>query len=318
MVQVLQDYYRSHVDAAVGPPRPLITGETFQQLQDRLDSGIWNSFTHLTLLSQRRNVFTVEIGLVGFLSFLCLRVWYVALRKVQRPVYSTMFFLTVVALIWWLVFGTPCIQQTNVSHLCWTDSSMCGSSLTFHRRGTLYHPASMPGLISFQSILFFSGRLKHIWSAYDCRSLLLCSFCGLIFTEDSLLQVYVTTTSEATICTFVSSVMSLMSYVLVHVAFGLCWAICLHSQELNASLLPGALVRFKMNCEVLFIFSSSPHRCCWILEMPIPILTRLPLPLKRLVSPEPYNLLMNLLLAWVSELFSFPFCLRPASLPLLQ
>jgi serine/threonine-protein phosphatase 4 regulatory subunit 2 len=38
--QVLQDYYRSHVDAAVGPPRPLITGETFQQLQDRLDSGI--------------------------------------------------------------------------------------------------------------------------------------------------------------------------------------------------------------------------------------------------------------------------------------
>jgi hypothetical protein len=38
--QVLQDYYGSHVDAAVGPPRPLITGETFQQLQDRLDSGI--------------------------------------------------------------------------------------------------------------------------------------------------------------------------------------------------------------------------------------------------------------------------------------
>jgi hypothetical protein len=40
MVQVLEDYYGSHVDAAVGPPRPLITGETFQQLQDRLDSGI--------------------------------------------------------------------------------------------------------------------------------------------------------------------------------------------------------------------------------------------------------------------------------------
>jgi hypothetical protein len=38
--QVLQDYYGSHVDAAIGPPRPLITGETFQQLQDRLDSGI--------------------------------------------------------------------------------------------------------------------------------------------------------------------------------------------------------------------------------------------------------------------------------------
>ncbi|CAK9868873.1 unnamed protein product [Sphagnum jensenii] len=38
--QVLQDYYGSHVDAAIGPPRPLITGETFQQLQDRLDSAL--------------------------------------------------------------------------------------------------------------------------------------------------------------------------------------------------------------------------------------------------------------------------------------
>jgi hypothetical protein len=29
-------------------------------------------------------------------------------------------------------------------------------------------------------------------------------------------------------------------------------------------------------------------------------------------------LLMNLLLAWVLELFFFRFCLRPATLPLLQ
>lgn len=320
MVQVLQDYYRSHVDAAVGPPRPLITGETFQQLQDRLDSGIWNSFTHLTLLSQRRNVFTVEIGLVGFLSFRCLRVWYVALWKVQRPVYSTMFFLTVVELIWWLVFDTPCIQQTNVSHLCWTDTSMCGSSLTVHRRGTLYHPASMRGLISFQSVLSFRGLLKHIWPAYDCRSLLLCSICGLIFTEDSLLQVYVTTTSEATICTFVSSVMSLMSYVLVYVAVCLCRAICLHSQELNASLLPGALVYFKMNCEV-FLFSHLLHtgiaessRCLSQSWQGCPCLWKG----WCLLSHTTFWLLMNLLLAWVLELFFFSFCLRPATLPLLQ
>ncbi len=35
-------------------PRPLITSETFQQLQDKFDFGIWKKFTNLTLICQRR------------------------------------------------------------------------------------------------------------------------------------------------------------------------------------------------------------------------------------------------------------------------
>jgi serine/threonine-protein phosphatase 4 regulatory subunit 2 len=42
--QVLQDYYKSHADVTVGPPRPLVTGESYQELEDRLTSGL-ESFT---------------------------------------------------------------------------------------------------------------------------------------------------------------------------------------------------------------------------------------------------------------------------------
>jgi len=38
--QVLQDYHKSHIEVAVGPPRPLITGERYQELEDRLTSGL--------------------------------------------------------------------------------------------------------------------------------------------------------------------------------------------------------------------------------------------------------------------------------------
>jgi serine/threonine-protein phosphatase 4 regulatory subunit 2 len=42
--QVLQEYYKSHIDVAVGPPRPLVTGESYQELEDRLTTGL-KSFT---------------------------------------------------------------------------------------------------------------------------------------------------------------------------------------------------------------------------------------------------------------------------------
>ncbi|KAG0582530.1 hypothetical protein KC19_3G066600 [Ceratodon purpureus] len=42
--QVLQDFYKSHMDVAVGPPRPLVTGESYQELEGRLSSGL-ESFT---------------------------------------------------------------------------------------------------------------------------------------------------------------------------------------------------------------------------------------------------------------------------------
>jgi hypothetical protein len=41
-IQVLQDFYKSHMDIAVGPPRPLVTGESYQELEDRLTSGNGN------------------------------------------------------------------------------------------------------------------------------------------------------------------------------------------------------------------------------------------------------------------------------------
>ncbi|KAG0565587.1 hypothetical protein KC19_8G201500 [Ceratodon purpureus] len=44
--QVLQDFYKSHMDVAVGPPRPLVTGESYQELEGRLSSG----FSHPLLL----------------------------------------------------------------------------------------------------------------------------------------------------------------------------------------------------------------------------------------------------------------------------
>lgn len=43
MIQVLQDYYKSHIDVAVGPPRPLVTGESYQELEDRLTTGFFHS-----------------------------------------------------------------------------------------------------------------------------------------------------------------------------------------------------------------------------------------------------------------------------------
>lgn len=42
-IQVLQDYYKSHADVTVGPPRPLVTGESYQELEDRLTSGSFHS-----------------------------------------------------------------------------------------------------------------------------------------------------------------------------------------------------------------------------------------------------------------------------------
>lgn len=42
-IQVLQDYFTSHIDVAVGPPRPLVTGESYQELEDRLTTGFFHS-----------------------------------------------------------------------------------------------------------------------------------------------------------------------------------------------------------------------------------------------------------------------------------
>lgn len=46
-IQVLQEYYKSHIDVAVGPPRPLVTGESYQELEDRLTTGFFH-FTAVT------------------------------------------------------------------------------------------------------------------------------------------------------------------------------------------------------------------------------------------------------------------------------
>lgn len=44
-IQVLKDYYGSNDgNVVVGPPRPLITGETYQELEDRLDSGFSSTY----------------------------------------------------------------------------------------------------------------------------------------------------------------------------------------------------------------------------------------------------------------------------------
>ena len=46
-IQVLQDYHKSHIEVTVGPPRPLITGERYQELEDRLISGSFQHFFQL-------------------------------------------------------------------------------------------------------------------------------------------------------------------------------------------------------------------------------------------------------------------------------
>jgi len=53
LIQVLQDYYKSYTDVAVGPARPLVTGESYQELEDRLTTGFFHSILLSLPVSQK-------------------------------------------------------------------------------------------------------------------------------------------------------------------------------------------------------------------------------------------------------------------------
>lgn len=83
-IQVLQDYYKSHADVTVGPPRPLVTGESYQELEDRLTSGL-ESFTDGAPFTLQR---FCEVSESNFISFLSKRMLYDDICAIQIKLVS--------------------------------------------------------------------------------------------------------------------------------------------------------------------------------------------------------------------------------------